>query len=127
MANTARAVGLRPTMKHNPPLTFIAYERAAFETWQPESIKVRHLLDEPILNAALGIGGEAGEVLDLIKKMYFPSKKSDETIDWDLRLTDELGDLLYYVAIISKLLGIPLETIAHHNTTKLAARHKVSS
>lgn len=105
------------------PFTFAAYEVRAFSTWQPPAYKPKHLIDEPILNAAMGIAGEAGEVADLIKKMYFPSKQADEVIDFDHKLCDELGDLLYYITVLGNLLDIPLERMARYNVKKLESRH----
>ena len=106
------------------PFTFAAYEVRAFSTWQPASMKTKHLLDEPILNAAMGIAGEAGEVAELIKHMYFPSRSRDEELDYKKLFCDELGDLLYYITILGNLLDIPLETIARHNNKKLEERHR---
>jgi NTP pyrophosphatase (non-canonical NTP hydrolase) len=108
----------------HPPFTFKEYTQNAVSTWEPPAHKPKHLIDEPILNAALGIGGEAGEVLDLIKKMYFPSKPRDETIDFNERIEDELGDVLYYITILGWLLDIPLDAIARRNNAKLLARHR---
>jgi len=106
------------------PFTFREYTQNAVSTWEPPAHKPKHLIDEPILNAALGIGGEAGEVLDLIKHMFFPSRERDLEIDYEKRICEELGDVLYYITILGKLLDIPLETIARKNNEKLAARHK---
>lgn len=108
----------------HPPFTFSEYERRAFSTWQPASMKTKHLIEEPILNATLGVTGEAGEVAELIKHMYFPSRSRDESLEYHKLLCDELGDLLYYITILGKLLDIPLETIARHNNRKLEERYR---
>lgn len=71
-----------------------------------------------VLNCALGMVGEAGEVAELIKKHIF-----HET---DLNLTQlkkELGDVLWYLSGLASLLGIPLADIMAHNIDKLKARY----
>lgn len=70
------------------------------------------------LNAALGIGGEAGEVLECVKKEYFHGK--DPNPD---KLKDELGDVLYYIARLADEYGLPLSEIMEHNYRKLNARY----
>lgn len=67
---------------------------------------------------ALGLGGEAGEVIDHIKKFLYHGKPLDVT-----ELTKELGDVLWYVACIATALDVPLAKIADDNIQKLLARY----
>ena len=74
--------------------------------------------DKTLIIAALGLGGESGEVLDHIKKYYGHGHKLD--IDY---LKKELGDILWYVAYMTEVLGLDLEDVAKCNIEKLAKRY----
>lgn len=67
---------------------------------------------------ALGIAGEAGEVADLVKKIVGHGHDFDRK-----KFVKELGDVLWYVAVIAKKKGITLEEIADMNIKKLASRY----
>ena len=80
-----------------------------------------HLLNTKILrllHAAMGIAGEAGEIIDPIKKSIFYGKKLDE-----VNLMEECGDLLYFVAVLLDELGYTFEEVMQINIDKLAARY----
>ena len=66
----------------------------------------------------LGIAGEAGEVADLIKKEV--GHRHEENAQ---KVSEELGDVLWYVARIADLYGLPLSVIATANIEKLKARY----
>lgn len=68
--------------------------------------------------AALGLGGEAGEVQELVKKFEVHGRLTD--VD---RLIEELGDVEYYLARLRSLYGISREEILEANVTKLDARY----
>lgn len=69
---------------------------------------------------ALGLG-EVGELQGKIKKIY---RDDDGTISDAVKdqIAAELGDVLWYVAAISRELGIPLSRIAEENLAKLGSR-----
>jgi NTP pyrophosphatase (non-canonical NTP hydrolase) len=73
---------------------------------------------ERILNAALGLGGESGEVCDMLKKHLFQGHPLDHN-----ELILELGDILWYVAYMAYALGVPLEEVAQRNVDKLRKRY----
>lgn len=76
---------------------------------------------EPILrllNGALGLAGESGEVADIIKKHIFHGHPLDET-----HIIKELGDICWYLAITAAALDYPLEEVMKVNVTKLEARY----
>lgn len=73
---------------------------------------------EAILGWTLGLGGEAGEVLECIKKWQFHGKAATE-------LVSELGDVLWYVSALATELGVDMEAIMRNNITKLEQRHGV--
>ena len=71
-----------------------------------------------VLNGVMGLNGEAGECIDIVKKHLFQG----HPLDTD-KLLDELGDVLWYVAITADGIGVPLENIMQHNIDKLRRRY----
>jgi len=69
-------------------------------------------------NAALGLAGEAGEVVELIKKHAFHGKP----LDLDA-LRGECGDLAWYLAEVATLAGLDLGDVLEGNVEKLRARY----
>lgn len=69
---------------------------------------------------ALGLG-EVGELQGKIKKIY-----RDRSGEFDPLLRDELvaelGDVLWYLAVMAKELGVPLSEVAERNVAKLESR-----
>jgi NTP pyrophosphatase (non-canonical NTP hydrolase) len=93
-----------------------------FNEYQEEAVKTAvYGAGSKIIYPALGLANEAGEVLGKIKKVlrdydgvYTPSNIAG--------IADELGDVLWYIAALSKDLNIPLEDIARDNINKLIDR-----
>ena len=71
-----------------------------------------------VLNACLGLAGEVGELNDMIKKWVFHEKELDET-----HLKKELGDVMWYVAMMCESMGWDLDDILQMNIDKLKARY----
>lgn len=71
-----------------------------------------------VLNACLGLAGEVGELNDMIKKWVFHEKFLDET-----HLKKELGDVMWYVAMMCQSMGWELDDILQMNIDKLIARY----
>ena len=71
-----------------------------------------------IIISALGLAGEAGEVVEIIKKAHGHGKRLDLP-----KLADELGDVLWYVTALATMHGLSLETIAARNVDKLLVRY----
>lgn len=91
----------------------------------------RTLVDKaPVLNDqemmlvwnAIGLAGEAGEVADTLKKAIF-HKHGLNLLETRLKLKKELGDVLWYVAVLSTVLGYSLDTIMELNIAKLRQRY----
>lgn len=71
-----------------------------------------------LLHVGLGLATEAGEFLDALKKWLFYGKEYDK-----INLIEELGDVLWYVALASDQLGISIEEIMERNNAKLETRY----
>ena len=69
----------------------------------------------------LGLLGEAGEVADKLKKVI---RDDDGVLTVSVRdaVAKELGDVLWYLAVLSYELDYDLNTIAQNNLDKLASR-----
>lgn len=76
---------------------------------------------DEVLNAVLGLAGEAGETADQIKKMYYHSEKPFSF--HREKLVSELGDVFFYAIKFMELTGITLEEAIAHNRAKLESRH----
>ena len=95
-------------------MTINEYQTAALRTAQTDKLTARELL----LNSALGLCGESGEVADLLKKYHFQGH------DLDIEhVAKELGDIAWYLAVGAYSIGYDLETILQMNVDKLKARY----
>lgn len=66
----------------------------------------------------MGLCGEVGELVDLMKKMMYHDKDV-QPVDVIL----ELGDIMYYLTAISIVLGFDIDLVAANNNAKLLARY----
>lgn len=71
-----------------------------------------------IREGCYGLNGEAGECIDILKKVEFQGHAFDP-----VKLVDELGDVLWYIAQTATGLNITLEDVAQHNVEKLKKRY----
>jgi len=71
-----------------------------------------------LLHATLGISGEAGELLDAVKKSFIYNKELDF-----VNAKEELGDILWYVALACRTLGVSFDEIMQMNIDKLTKRY----
>jgi len=74
-----------------------------------------------LMHAAVGISGEAGEIIDAIKKVWVYNKPLDDRVRVSLK--EELGDLLFYVHVILFQYGWTLHEIRRSNVDKLMLRY----
>lgn len=77
-----------------------------------------HLDMGGIFNACLGLSGEVGEFNDMIKKWIFHEKPLD-----DEHAKKELGDIMWYVAMMCHSFKWDLDEIMQKNIDKLRARY----
>lgn len=95
-------------------MTINEYQTAALRTAQTEELTQIEL----VMNAALGLCGESGEVADIVKKFRFQGHE----LDFE-HISKELGDIAWYLAVGAYSIGYDLETILQMNVDKLKARY----
>jgi NTP pyrophosphatase (non-canonical NTP hydrolase) len=93
-------------------------------TYQDKAATTATFADTGILRTAyltLGLTGEAGEVAEKVKKAIrdnggeMSSEKKED-------IKKELGDVLWYISQLARILGFTLEEVALANLDKLADR-----
>ena len=71
-----------------------------------------------LVHAAMGISGEAGEVVDAVKKHWIYGAPLDKE-----NLLEECGDVLFYVSACLSLCGFSINDAMNHNIEKLNKRY----
>lgn len=71
-----------------------------------------------LLHGSMGVMTESGELLDAVKKFIFYGKDLDV-----VNIEEEIGDIMWYIAIICKSLKLDLQTILEKNISKLKKRY----
>jgi len=74
--------------------------------------------ERTLIYTALGLNGEAGETAELVKKTFFHGHDLEAD-----KLKKELGDVLWYVAVMAKAMDWSLDEVAQDNIDKLARRY----
>jgi NTP pyrophosphatase (non-canonical NTP hydrolase) len=94
------------------------YQQKALQTNMTKDDKFKELMQQ-----VFGLADEAGEVQAIFKKWI----RDDNADIAKLNISSvkkELGDILWYIAVVADCLGISLEEVARMNIEKLAARQK---
>ena len=94
--------------------TFNEYQSAAVQTAvYPELIGLMYV--------TIGLAGETGEVAEKIKKLY---RDKNGELDDDYRdlIAKEIGDCLWYLAMLCTELDVSFEDVANGNIAKLRSR-----
>ncbi len=99
-------------------MTFDDYQKQALSTAQNDY--------EPLMQRtiwAMGVAGEAGEVVEKWKKIvaYKGGTVSQEDLD---ELAKELGDVVWYIAVMADSLGLSFDEIMRRNVKKLQDHKK---
>ena len=94
-------------------MTINEYQRLAMTTLNPELSK-----KEVLINGVMGLCGESGEAIDIVKKHLAQGHELDKQ-----KLAKELGDVAWYLAETAWALDIPLEDILQANIDKLKKRY----
>ena len=84
---------------------------------------VDNLAEPAFSEKVLGLVGEAGETADKVKKIIRDRKGAAMEEDKDA-IKKELGDVLWYVANVSRYLGFSLSDVAETNIDKLESRYQ---
>ena len=73
---------------------------------------------EIVCNMCLGIAGESGEIIDYLKKVGFHGHIFEKE-----KLTNEIGDLMWYVTVLADYFGIDMQDVLKANIEKLRIRY----
>lgn len=95
-----------------------------FDEYQKQALTTAANDYEPLMAKtiwAMGVAGEAGEVVEKWKKIvaYKEGKISEEDL---AELAKELGDVVWYIAVMAHSLGLSFEDIMQRNVEKLKSR-----
>jgi NTP pyrophosphatase (non-canonical NTP hydrolase) len=94
-----------------------------FDDYQQKALKTMLPTANNIPYVALGLTNEAGEVAGKIKKWIRDSEGDTTKLD-KTAIMDELGDVLWYAAMLAQMVGISFSDIAQANIDKLASRQQ---
>ena len=89
------------------------YQTLAMTTLNPELSK-----REVLINSVMGLCGESGEAIDIVKKWLAQGHELDKD-----SLAKELGDICWYLAETATALDLSLEDIMEANIEKLRKRY----
>ena len=89
------------------------YQKLAMTTLNPKLNR-----KEVLINSVMGLCGESGEAIDIVKKWLAQGHELDRD-----RLAKELGDIAWYLAEAATALEIPLEDVFQANIDKLKKRY----
>ena len=99
-----------------PSLDLDALKKSMDDIESESDIKMPRLL-----TAALGLGSETGEFVEIVKKMILQGKPPSE--DNIFHMKRELGDIMWYWATACSSLGLDPYEVIHENQVKLEARY----
>ncbi|MCS4449153.1 nucleoside triphosphate pyrophosphohydrolase family protein [Clostridium botulinum] len=88
-----------------------------FKEYQEKALKTKGNYTDNIdqlINGVMGLTGESGEVIDIVKKYLYQGHHLDKD-----KIINELGDTLWYINLIANSINMSLEDIAKYNIDKL--------
>ena len=94
-------------------MTINEYQELALRTLNPTLSE-----KDVLINGVMGLCGEAGEAIDLVKKHLHQGHELDRE-----GLVKELGDIAWYLAETAHALDVDLETVLALNVEKLRRRY----
>ena len=103
----------RSKYKEKRAMTINEYQELAMRTVNPKLNK-----DEILINSVMGLCGESGEAIDIVKKWFAHGHELDRE-----HLKKELGDIAWYLAEAATALDITLESVLEANIEKLKKRY----
>tara|TARA_Y100001970_G_scaffold215556_1_gene263734 strand:+ start:911 stop:1339 length:429 start_codon:yes stop_codon:yes gene_type:complete len=100
----------------DPSIDLDALKNSFDDIERSSSIKTPRLL-----TAALGLGSETGEFVEIVKKMFLQGKPPNE--DNIFHMKRELGDIIWYWVTACAALNLDPYEVISENQEKLAARY----
>ena len=94
-------------------MTVNEYQKMAMATLNPALAK-----KDVLINGVMGLCGEAGEAIDVVKKHLAQGNPLDRE-----HLIQELGDVAWYLAETATALDVDLEEVFSRNIEKLRRRY----
>ena len=94
-------------------MTINEYQKLAMTTLNPKLDK-----KDVLINGVMGLCGESGEVIDIVKKHLAQGHELDRE-----KIIKELGDVAWYMAEIATVLDVELEDVLIQNIEKLKKRY----
>ena len=89
-----------------------------FNEYQKAANRTLYGKEQVLTNCALGLAGETGQVVDLVKNYTFRGQKLDKE-----ELKHEMGDVLWYLSQVAEWADISFEEIAQTNIKTLNDRY----
>lgn len=91
-----------------------------FQSYQSLAMRTAKQMEpkDDLMHAALGLTGEAGEFADAVKKHLVYGRPLDKA-----NATEEVGDILWFVALACNTLGVDMGQVAQENINKLKRRY----
>ena len=99
-------------------LTANDYQRMAMRTASGMASEETVAENALLVNGVMGLNGEAGECIDIVKKHLFQGHELERE-----HLIEELGDCAWYLAVSCEALGVSLGECMRRNIDKLSARY----
>lgn len=93
------------------PIGFDEYQALAQRTSATKTVMSK------LENGLMGLNGEAGECIDVLKKHKFQGHELNKD-----KLLDELSDVMWYIAETATGLGVTMQEVAEYNIEKLYKR-----
>ena len=94
-------------------MTIKEYQQLAMTTLNKDLNK-----KDMLINGVMGLCGEAGEAIDIVKKHLAQGHELDRE-----HLIKEMGDVAWYLAELATVLDISLEEVLQRNIDKLKKRY----
>ncbi|WP_057896683.1 nucleoside triphosphate pyrophosphohydrolase family protein [Liquorilactobacillus oeni] len=89
-----------------------------FDEYQKAATRTLYGNEQVLTNCALGLAGESGQLIDLVKNYTFKGQKLNRE-----EMVHEMGDVLWYLSQIAAWADIPFDQVAQDNIETLNKRY----
>ena len=96
-------------------MTTAEFQKSVLRTANPSTDTIPY---GKLVNGALGLAGESGEVCDHVKKFLYQGHE----LNYD-HVIEELGDVAYYVCLAAMGCGVTFDEVLLRNVEKLERRY----